>query len=145
MAEIEDLREAKLKQPPSMYISLTTPLEVWLVPDQVSYKSPTLFYKVPQVLPFDSIIRLPSPSFNAEVASTTIKAEPRMARLLEKSGINLLRNCRLQPPPPVCEEWWEEAEKIVRKNGKRRSKPRLKYGLGFISFDSEDDEHDDPQ
>ena len=116
-----------------------------MVPDQVSYKSTTLFYKVLQVLLFDSIIRLPSPSFNAEVASTTIKAEPRMARLLEKSGINLLRNCRLQPPPPVCEEWWEEAEKIVRKNGKRRSKPRPKYGLGVISFDSEDDEHDDPR
>ena len=74
VAEIEDLRGAELKQPPSMYISVTTPLEVWLVPGHVSYKSPMLFYKVPKVLPFDSIIRLPSPSFNPEVASTTIKA-----------------------------------------------------------------------
>jgi len=121
VAEIEDLWEAEIKQPPSMYISVTTPLEVWLVLDQAS--CPTLFYKVPQVLPFDSIIRLPSPCFNVEVASTTIKAEPRMARLLEKSGINLLRNYRLPSPPPICEEWWEEAEKIMRKNGKKKSKP----------------------
>jgi hypothetical protein len=36
----------------------------------------------------------------------------------------------------------------VRKNGKKKSKPRPKYGLGFIpsdSSESEDDERHDPR
>jgi hypothetical protein len=45
--DIEKSREAILKQPPSMYVSVAMPLEVRLVPCQYRGSDPTLFYKVP--------------------------------------------------------------------------------------------------
>ena len=66
----------------------------------------------------------------------TMKAEPRMARLLEKAGITLRRNNRMPPPPPVCEEWWGQAENFVR----RRRKVQPRFGLGYRNTDASDDE-----
>jgi hypothetical protein len=119
VVEIEDQRKAGLKQPPSMYTSVTTPLDVWLVPGHAGYKPPTLFYKAPQALPYDFIIKLPEAGLEMEETLTTARVEPRVVRLLERSGINLRQNCRLPPPPAICEEWWEEIEKTARKNKKK--------------------------
>jgi hypothetical protein len=57
--EIEASWGANHKQPPSMYTSVAVPLEVWVVQEPNSYAYPTIFYKTPQVLPCDSVIRLP--------------------------------------------------------------------------------------
>lgn len=123
-------------QPPALYTSVSTPLEVWAIPDPSSSTSQTILYKVPQVQECDSIIEFPKPHSDTEEACTTMKAEPRMARLLEKAGINLQRNNRLPPPPAVCEDWWAQAEEFV----KRRCKEQPKYGLGYINVDEPDDE-----
>jgi hypothetical protein len=57
--EIEASWGANHKQPPSMNTSVAVPLEVWVVQEPNSYAYPTIFYKTPQVLPCDSVIRLP--------------------------------------------------------------------------------------
>jgi len=147
--EIEKSRETNLTQPPSMYTSVAAPLRVWVVQEPNSYAYPTIFYKAPQALPCDSIIRSPTFDIHVEEAVNTIRADPRLAHLLEKSGIKLQRNYRLPAPPAICEEWWEEAERLIRrknKNGKRRAQP--KYGLGYVHADSnssEEDEFNDPR
>jgi hypothetical protein len=137
-----------LKQPPSMYTSITTPLDVWLVPGQAGYKPPMLFYKAPHTLPCDFVIKLPKACLETEETATTTKAEPRMVRLLERSGINLRQNCRLPPPPAICVEWWEEIEKIAKKPQKRTYQTQPKYGLGYVHLDSaesEGDKNNDPR
>ncbi len=107
VAEIEEVKAgAQCMQPPALYTSVSTPLEEWAIPDPSSSTSRTILYKVPQVQECDSIIEFPKPHSDTEEACTTMKAEPRMARLLEKAGINLQRNNRLPPPPAVCEDWW---------------------------------------
>jgi hypothetical protein len=50
-----------------------------------------------------------------------MKVEPRLVSLLRKSGIELQRNCRLPSPPAICEVWWGQAEKIIKKNKRRSS------------------------
>ena len=142
--EIEKSRGATFKQPPSMYVSVAMPLEVRLVPGQHRGSDPTLFYKVPQSQPCDFIINFSPSCFGIDVASTTMKAEPRMVRLLEKSGIKLHTNCRLPSPPAICEQWWDQAEKLAKK----KKKTRPKYGLGYVhseSSESEDEDNDDMQ
>jgi hypothetical protein len=107
VAEIEEVKAgAQCMQPPALYTSVSTPLEEWAIPDPSSSTSQTILYKVPQVQECDSIIEFPKPHSDTEEACTTMKAKPRMARLLEKAGINLQRNNRLPPPPAVCEDWW---------------------------------------
>jgi hypothetical protein len=142
--DIEKSRGAILKQPPSMYVSVAMPLEVRLVPCQYRGSDPTLFYKVPRSQPCDFIINLTPPCFDVDIALSTMKAEPRMVRLLEKSGIKLQRNYRLPSPPAICEKWWDQAEKLAKK--KKKTQP--KYGLGYIrseSSESEDELYDGTQ
>jgi hypothetical protein len=145
VAEIEELQGATPKQPPSMYISIAMPLQVLMIPERHYGCPPTLFYKVPQVQPCDLSVKLPISSFDNDVAVTTMKVEPRMVPLLRNSGIELQRNCRLPSPPAICEVWWGQAEKIIKKN---RKKAQPKYGLGYVrseSSESEEDEYDHPQ
>lgn len=137
VAEIEDVvKGAQCVQPPSLYVSVTTPLEVWPVPDPSSTTPQTIFYKVLQVQECDSIIELSDPNHDVEEVLMIMKAEPWMACLLEKSGITLRRNNRMPPPPPVCEEWWRQAENFVR----RRRKVQPMFGLGYRNMDASDDE-----
>jgi hypothetical protein len=82
VAKIEDQQKVGLKQPPSMYTSVTTPLDVWLVPGQAGCKPPMLFYKAPHALPCDFVIKLPKACLETEETATTTKAEQRMVRLL---------------------------------------------------------------
>jgi hypothetical protein len=88
--EIEEAaRGARDMQPPSLYVSVASPLEVWAIPSSSGSRTQTIFYKVPQVQHCDSIFELPQPRINVEEASSTMKAEPKMARLLEKAGFTL--------------------------------------------------------
>lgn len=125
-----------------MYVTVTTPLEVWAIPGPYIHTFPTLFCKVPEVHPCDFIFKLPASVPDTEVALVSLKAEPKLVRLLENSGIKLQRNRRLPPPPAICEEWWEQAEFI-----KRKCKDQLKYGLGYIpsEFSESEDEEDGDQ
>jgi hypothetical protein len=67
----------------------------------------------------------------------TIRADPRLAHLLEKFGIKLQRNYRLPSPPAICEEWWDEVERLIkRKNKKGKNKIQPKFGLGYVHDDS---------
>jgi hypothetical protein len=87
--EIEEVaRGAQGMQPPSLYISVASPLEVWVIPNSSGSGTQTIFYKVPQVQHCDSIFELPQPRDDTEEALSTMKAEPKMARLLgyAKSG-----------------------------------------------------------
>jgi hypothetical protein len=129
VAEIEELQGAAPKQPPSMYISTAMPLQVLVIPEKHYGFPPTLFYKVPQVQPCDILIKLPISIVDNDVAVTTMKVEPRLVSLLRNSGIELQRNCRLPSPPAICEVWWGQAEKIIKKK-KKKVQPR--YGLGYI-------------
>jgi hypothetical protein len=114
-----------------------------VVQEPNSYAYPTIFYKTPQVLPCDSVIRLPLLDMHAEQAVNTIRAEPRLAHLLEKSGIKLQRNYRLPSPPAICKEWWDEAERLIRrKNKKEKNKTQPKYGLGYAHDNSSTSEED---
>jgi hypothetical protein len=67
-----------------------------------------------------------------------MKAEPKMARLMEKAGFTLQRNNRIPPPPAVCEEWWRQAEDLI----KRKHKARPKFGLGYINLEGSDEEEE---
>jgi hypothetical protein len=126
--EIENaIREARCIQPPSLYKSVTTPLEVWAIPDLSTSTSQTIFYKVPQAQECESIFELSNVDFDMEEVLMTMKAEPRMIRLLENAGIALPQNKRMPPPPTVCEEWWAQSEDFV----KRRGKTQHKFGLGY--------------
>jgi hypothetical protein len=146
--EIETSWRANHKQPPSMYTSIVAPLEVWVIQEPNSYAYPTIFYKTPQVLHCDSVIRLPLLDMHAKQAVNTIRADPMLAHLLEKSGIKLQHNYRLPSPPTICEEWWDEAERLIKKKNKKgKNKTEPKYGLGYVHEDSstsEDDGVNDP-
>ena len=117
VAEIEGVtRSAECMQPPSLYISTTNELEVWAIPGHSSTPL-TIFYKVPQVQPSDVVFEIPNFDQDTDEALTTMKAEPRMARLLENAGVVLGPNNRVPPPPAVCEQWWSETEaRIKNKN-----------------------------
>nr|XP_051211175.1 uncharacterized protein LOC127328628 [Lolium perenne] len=67
-----------------------------------------------------------------------MKAEPKMARLMEKAGFTLQRNNRIPPPPAVCEEWWRQAEDLI----KRKHKARPKFGLGYINLERSGEEEE---
>lgn len=106
------------------------------------------FYKAPQALPCDFVIKFPKVCLEIGEPTTTTRAEPRMVRLLEKSSIHLGQNCRLPPPPAICEEWWEEIEKISKKAKKKTKQTQPKYGLGYVhsdSSESESDKNNDPR
>jgi hypothetical protein len=76
-------------------------------------------------------------------AVNTIKADPRLAHLLKKSRFKLQCNYRLPSPPTICEEWWNEAERLIKKNNKKgRNKTQPKYGLGYVHEDSTTSEDD---
>jgi hypothetical protein len=76
-------------------------------------------------------------------AMNTIRADPRLAHLLKKSRFKLQRNYRLPSPPTICEEWWNEAERLIKKNNKKgRNKTQPKYGLGYVHEDSTTSEDD---
>lgn len=143
VAKIEESIGGLLRQPPAMYVTVTTPLEVWAIPGPYIHTFPTLFYKVPEVHPCDFIFKLPASVPDTEVALVSLKAEPKLVRLLENSGIKLQRNRRLPPPPAICEEWWEQAEEFI----KRKCKDQPKYGLGYIpsEFSESEDEEDGDQ
>jgi hypothetical protein len=49
-----------------MYTTVAAPLEVWVVQEPNSYAYPTIFYKTPEVLPCDAVIRLPLLDMHAE-------------------------------------------------------------------------------
>jgi hypothetical protein len=141
MRRIEEAaKDAQCMQPPSLYVSVATPLEVWAIPNPSSSAPQTIFYKVPQVQECDSNIELPKPVFDAEEALTMMKAEPRMVPLLEKAGITLRRNYRMPPPPAICEEWWSQAEDFVK--GGHNVQP--KFGLGYHDKGASDDEGENP-
>jgi len=42
----------------------------------------------------------------------------------------------MPPPPPVCEEWWGQAENFIW----RRQKVQPRFGLGYRNTDASDDE-----
>jgi hypothetical protein len=141
MARIEEAAKGtQCMQPPSLYVSVATPLEVWAIPDPSGSAPQTIFYKVPQVQECDSIIELPKPVFDAKEALTMMKAEPRMVRLLEKAGITLRRNYWMPPPPAICEEWWSQAEAFIK--GGRNVQP--KFALGYHDKGASDDEGENP-
>ena len=128
----EVARGAQGIQPPSLYISVASPLEVWAIPNLSGCGVRTIFYKVPQVKQCDSICEFPKPCSDPEEVLHTMKAEPKMVRLLEKAGITLRRNNRMPPPPAICEEWWRQAEALVKQKGKAQPK----FGLGYIDLDA---------
>ncbi|KAM0856129.1 hypothetical protein ACQ4PT_049321 [Festuca glaucescens] len=130
------LSESLLMQPPSLYISVTTPLDVLAVQSANKRAIPTIFYKVPEKQPCDDVYRLPNEGFEIEEALTTMKVEDRMIPLLRRAGILIQPNSRLPSPPVVCEEWWEQAEKLIKKG----SNFHPKYGLGYHEEDSSDEE-----
>jgi hypothetical protein len=141
--EIETSWGANHKQPPSMYTSVVAPLEVWVVQEPNSYAYPTIFYKTPQVLPCDSIIRLPLFDIHTEQVVNTIRADPRLVHLLEKIGIKLQRNYMLPSPPAICEEWWDETERLIRKKNKKgKNKTQPKYDLCYAHGNSSTSEED---
>jgi hypothetical protein len=147
--EIETSWGANRKQPPSMYTSVAAPMEVWVIQEPNSYAYPTIFYKTPHVLPCDSVIRLPLLDMQAEQVVNTIRADLRLAHLLEKSGIKLQHNYRLPSPLTICEEWWDETERLIKKkNEKGKNKTEPRYDLGYVHEDSstsEDDGVNDPR
>jgi hypothetical protein len=55
---------------------------------------------------------------HAEQAVNSIKVDPRLAHLLEKFGIKLQLNYMLPSPLTICEEWWDEAERLIKKKNK---------------------------
>ena len=65
-----------------------------------------------------------------------MKAEPKMVGLLEKAGITLGRNNRMPSPPAICEEWWRQAEYLIKQKGKAQPK----FGLGYNNPDTPSDE-----
>ena len=138
VTEIEGVAEsAECMQPPSLYISTTTELEVWTIPGHSSTPS-TIFYKVPQVQHCDFVLESPNPDHDADEALTTMKAEPRMVRLLEKAGITLGPNNRVPRPPSICEQWWSQADILI----KRKNKAQPKFGLGYHNIDTSDEGED---
>ena len=132
----EVARGAQGVQPPSLYISVASPLEVWAIPNLSGCGVRTIFYKVPQVKQCDSICEFPKPCSDPEEVLPTMKAEPKMVRLLEKAGITLGRNNRMPPPPSICEEWWRQAEDLIKQKGKAQPK----FGLGYINLDGPSNE-----
>ncbi|XP_062213540.1 uncharacterized protein LOC133914453 [Phragmites australis] len=116
VAKIEKVASSSPLLPlPSLYTSVATPLEVWVVPDPQGYTSPTLFYKVPHTQCCNLVLNFPDTESDKEEIIGTLRVEPNMVPLLERSGIKLRRNQRLPSPPNVCEEWWSQSERLVKK------------------------------
>jgi hypothetical protein len=139
VAEIEGVaRSAKCMQPPSLYISTTTELEVWTIPGHFPSTPRTVFYKVPQVQHCDFVLESPNPDHAADEALTTMRAEPRMARLIEKAGITLSPNNRMPSPPAICEQWWSQTEALV----KAKHKVQPKFGLGYHHIETSNEGED---
>ena len=132
----EVARGAQGVQPPSLYISVTYPLEVWAIPSLSGSRVQTIFYKVPQVKQCDFVFEFPQTCSDPEEVLSTMKAEPKMVCLLEKVGITLGRNNRMPPPPSICEESWRQAEDLIKQKGKAQPK----FGLGYINLDVPSDE-----
>ena len=65
-----------------------------------------------------------------------MKADPKMVRLLEKAGITHGQNNRMPSPPAICEEWWRQAEDLIKQKGKAQPK----FGLGYNNPDAPGDE-----
>ena len=78
------------------------------------------------------MLNFPDPEEDKEEIIETLRVAPSMVPLLEKSGIKLRRNQRLPSPPNVCEEWWSQSERLVKKG----RLPRTRYGLGYCPFTS---------
>jgi hypothetical protein len=133
-------KRAQCMQPPTLYVSASTPLEVWAILDPSGSAPQTIFFEVRQVQECDSIIELPKHVFDAQEELTTIKAEPRMVHLLEKAGITLQWNYRMQPLPAICEEWWSQAEAFIK--GGHNVQPM--FGLSYHDKGASDDEGDHP-
>jgi len=141
VAEIEGVpKSAECMQPPSLYIyiSTTSKLEVWTIPGHSPSTPRTVFYKVPQVQHCDFVLESTNPDHTADEALTTMKAEPRMARLLEKAWITLGPNNRIPPPPAVCKQWWSQAEALI----KAKHKVQPKFELGYHHIDTSDEGED---
>jgi hypothetical protein len=50
---------------------------------------------------------------------------------------------RLPSPPAIYEEWWDEAERLIRKKNKKgKNKTQPKYGLGYAHDNSSTSEED---
>lgn len=94
------------------------------------------------VQPCDLIIELPNAHLDAEEVATTMKVDAKLIPLLEKAGINVQQNRRMPPPPAICEEWWGQAEEMIKKKCKVQPKFRLGYSKPYSS-DSEDEDFDD--
>lgn len=62
-----------------------------------------------------------------------------MVPLLEKAGIELRQGRQLPPPPSICEKWWSQSEKIIKKGQASRSK----RGLGYLAGDSSDSDEEE--
>jgi hypothetical protein len=75
---------------------------------------------------------------HAKQVVNTIKGDPRLAHLLEKSRIKLQHNYKLPSPPTICEEWWDEAVRLIKK----KNKTQPKFGLGYVHDDSTTSEDD---
>ncbi|KAM0888475.1 hypothetical protein ACQ4PT_028304 [Festuca glaucescens] len=73
-------------------------------------------------------------SSTQDEALSTVKVEPRMARLLASAGITLRRNNRMPPPSSICEEWWRQSEVLDNTGGKKQPK----YGLGYVNLHASD-------
>lgn len=140
VAEIEKVsKTSPIYQPASLYTSVAVPLEVWAIPDPQGSYRPTLFYKLPQTHPCDVLLNFPDAETDVEEVMSTLKVEPSMVPLLEKAGIKLRRNQRLPAPPSICEEWWNQSERLVKKGHQSYTR----YGLGYHvpnSCDSNEEE-----
>ena len=64
---------ARATQPPSLYISVTTPLDVLAIPDSSRSEEHTIFYKVPQVHHCETIFEPLDPCPDTEEALSTMK------------------------------------------------------------------------
>jgi sugar phosphate isomerase/epimerase len=84
------------------------------------------------------VLESPNPDHAVDEALTTMKVEPRMARLLVKAGITLGLNNRMPPPPAVCEQWWRLVEALV----KEKHKVQPKFGLGYHHIDTSNEGED---
>ena len=81
MKEVEEVaREAQGVQPPSLYVLVTSPLEVWAIPGLSGSRVQTIFYKVPQVKQCDFVFEFPQTCSDLEEVLSTMKAEPKMVR-----------------------------------------------------------------
>jgi hypothetical protein len=79
-------KRAQCMQPPSLYVSASTPLEVWAIPNPSGSAPQTIFFELPQVQECDSIIELPKHVFDAQEAFTMMKADLKWFTCWRKQG-----------------------------------------------------------